>query len=499
MVVLNEMYVGANAECCPGGGFWNGASCQSGCTVDNCDDDPDACVPQPSDPFFTCVCPTGYMGTGVGPMGCTDIDECAPGPCGVGTCTEINPPGTDINGYSCTCPTGYEAPTSGGTCANIDECQSMPPRSPPYDGFVACSPGMCVESAPGSFWTCSCPATHEVLIRGDGREICDLNECLDVTISRCDPNATCANTIGAWTCTCNSGYRGTGMFCMDIDECAEGSHLCHANADCDNLDGAYMCTCQSGYEGSGFACTDIDECARGTHGCVVNERCVNQIGMPNTCECVPGTTRLTPMDPCAVNCGDGVVGSGEECDDGETVAGDGCSEACTIEPGYACFEPAGGPSTCTLTCGDGLIDPTEECDDGTANSDILPDACRESCRRAFCGDGILDTGEGCDMGPANDDSAPDTCRTSCDPAYCGDGVIDTDEVCDLGGGAPGASVLGACTTMCSPDAGLDPDDPPTLSGGACSCRASRRGSGGPGSLGILTALALLVRRRRRSR
>ena len=38
-------------------------------------------------------------------------------------------------------------------------------------------------------------------------------------------------------------------------------------------------------------------------------------------------------------CGDGIVIDTEECDDANALSGDGCSEACLIEDGYACPEP----------------------------------------------------------------------------------------------------------------------------------------------------------------
>ena len=50
------------------------------------------------------------------------------------------------------------------------------------------------------------------------------------------------------------------------------------------------------------------------------------------------------------NCGDGVVDTGEECDDGNTAVGRRLLATCQIEA------PA--------TCGDGIVDPGEQCDDG---------------------------------------------------------------------------------------------------------------------------------------
>ena len=48
------------------------------------------------------------------------------------------------------------------------------------------------------------------------------------------------------------------------------------------------------------------------------------------------------IDTCAAaSCGDGTLGGSEECDDGNTMALDGCDSTCQIEPGYACmhYEP----------------------------------------------------------------------------------------------------------------------------------------------------------------
>lgn len=79
-----------------------------------------------------------------------------------------------------------------------------------------------------------------------------------------------------------------------------------------------------------------------------------------------------------VLCGNGVLDTDEECDDGNTVNGDGCTAQCKMEP----------------FCGDGILNTGEECDDGNA---VNGDGCTTQCRiEPLCGNGILNTGEECD-------------------------------------------------------------------------------------------------------
>ncbi len=478
-------------------GTWTDGSlrCVDGCdpSIEDCVSIA-TCVPISTSPNFRCDCPDpgGYTGNGRAGEGCNNIDECAGGdPCGIGAsrasaCTDLTP---HIDGarYSCTCSAGFTF--DGTTCVDIDECAVDSTR---------CGPGICGDSvppAPPATWTCSCNAGYRTT--GGPTPVCvDIDECADPTLNTCSTHATCTNLPGTFDCTCIAGYEGDGFNCIDIDECATMTDECDPNATCANNEGSYSCTCNAYWQGPGITCTDIDECAAGTSGCGLHERCVNQVGAPALCPCEPGYSRTGSSATCAVACGDGQRGPGEECDDGNTADDDGCNAACAVEDGWVCLEDGAGLSTCSASCGDGLIDPGEECDDAAANDDTAPDACRTDCRFAHCGDAVVDTGEACDDGDANSDTASNACRTTCDSAYCGDGVVDQGEMCDPGGGVPGASVVGTCTTLCFPDAGIDPSDPPSLNGGA-GCSAAPSGSA-PTPMALLGLVALfLVRRRRR--
>ena len=92
----------------------------------------------------------------------------------------------------------------------------------------------------------------------------------------------------------------------------------------------------------------------------------------------------------------------------------------------ACDSPDGTGSN--GRCGDGLRASGEECDDGNAIDD---DECTNACTTATCGDGIArtDLGEGVIGSEACDDGNDfdgDSCLTNCSLAVCGDGILRTD-------------------------------------------------------------------------
>jgi cysteine-rich repeat protein len=136
-------------------------------------------------------------------------------------------------------------------------------------------------------------------------------------------------------------------------------------------------------------------------------------------------------------CGNGLREAGEQCDDGNQINRDGCSELCKGE-----LEPLLRSGS---TCGNGLKEIDEECDKGTENSDSEKNGCRKDCTNARCGDFVLDNGEECDNGPANDDDRENACRTNCRLSACGDNTIDSGEECDDGNIENGDG----CSSTCS--------------------------------------------------
>lgn len=80
----------------------------------------------------------------------------------------------------------------------------------------------------------------------------DIDECRTGS-ANCDTNAECLDTPGSYQCTCNGGYTGDGVTCIDVDECL--SNPCDKNATCNNTDGDFFCQCDSGFIGDGMSCT----------------------------------------------------------------------------------------------------------------------------------------------------------------------------------------------------------------------------------------------------
>lgn len=231
-----------------------------------------------------------------------------------------------------------------------------------------------------------------------------------------------------------------------------------------------------------------------------------------------GNVIIPPVN--LAECGNSTLNGTEQCDDGNTTPGDGCSAGCQIEADYLCPTP-GSPCISNATCGNGSLSSAEACDDGNT---VDGDGCNATCSAVepgwqcrvpgkkcvpLCGDGVLTGSENCDdSNNVSGDGCSSTCLTEpgwscatgvCIQSVCGNGTPEAGESCDAGpnnglfyGDGSGCSktctqeptcrdaagVTTACTTRCG-DANVDPgeecDDGNGVDGDGCSAACTLEG------------------------
>jgi cysteine-rich repeat protein len=217
--------------------------------------------------------------------------------------------------------------------------------------------------------------------------------------------------------TCSTAGCGDG-FVSPGEQCDDGNMT-----DGDGCDGDCTWTCASAAD-----CADANVC-NGAETCAspgtLASRC--NAGTPPTNGTACGTGLICVTGSCvSARCGDGIVSTGEQCDDGNTTNGDGCNNDCRFtcandaacSDGNACngAETCASPGTTASRCTAGTAPPT-----GTAcDRDMMPatrDICRAgTCVASRCGDGFTDAGatppEQCDDGnTAAGDGCSPTCQT----------------------------------------------------------------------------------------
>jgi len=141
--------------------------------------------------------------------------------------------------------------------------------------------------------------------------------------------------------------------------------------------------------------------------------------------------------PCGMSqpaCGNGIQTFDEECDDGNVASGDGCSASCQVEPGWRCVVPG---RLCVPICGDGRMVGWETCDDGNT---VSGDGCAYNCLVEPCSD--------CSTGLCIHRSCGDGGQDAQEAGYrCGDGILSPGEECD-DGDQNSDEQYGGCTTQC---------------------------------------------------
>lgn len=419
-VACGDGVIGGAEQCDDGNGI-PGDGCSGVCQIE-----PGYTCPTPGQPCIYTVTQTCGDGKIQGNEECDDGNKGDGDGCSTGC--QVEP------GYSCATPgapcTPTEVPVCGdGKVNNGEQCDDG--DTAPGDG---CD-GVCkLETG----WTCPTPGVDctKLLYCGDG-VISNAEQCDD---GNAVPSDGCSGV-----CTVEPGYAcpSPGVKCSNIwvcgnaqidpgESCDDGNTGAGdgCSADCSMVEAGYTCPSVGG---AGGPCTKAptDMCGDGKLATV--EQCDDGNtgggdGCSATCTVEAGYTCPTAGVLCKkiAFCGDGVVNLdlSEQCDDGDTTSGDGCSATCTLEPNYVCPTP-GTDCVSTVKCGDGKVGGSETCDDGNA---ISADGCSSTCQ--------VEAGWQCP-----------TAKAKCIAKKCGDGIVAGNEQCDDGNTAPATDGCSATCTL----------------------------------------------------
>jgi cysteine-rich repeat protein len=200
----------------------------------------------------------------------------------------------------------------------------------------------------------------------DGQFSCDPNE-----INTCPEGFACLRKGTDENFYC---FKSAGEIC--------GNNVKDTNEQCDGMDFGGENPCASGY-------------AICTTNCRVN------------CS-VCGNGLLEQVVDATGN-----IVDGEECDDGSTISGDGCSPNCVMERLYCIPSDYDkyGSEICAAWCGDGIKNGSEICD----GDDVTGSSCQNN---------------GFYSGELSCDASCNGYDTSDCTEFCGDGIINGQEICD---------------------------------------------------------------------
>jgi cysteine-rich repeat protein len=186
-------------------------------------------------------------------------------------------------------------------------------------------------------WGAVTGATQYHVYRGERLSLsCLLNPAHD----SCDDGTVLLTSTGATV----TEVPATGSFFWFLITAADGGgEGSYGNATARPRDSQHNGICAPSCSPAGAGCGVSGDCCSAS--CVLGT-CQTACCVGNGAACLLGTdccNGVCNLGFCQAGCGDGVVAAGEQCDDGNSLSGDGCSTACTGEIGFYCV---GSPSSC---------------------------------------------------------------------------------------------------------------------------------------------------------
>jgi len=308
-------------------------------------DDANACTADACDPKEGCK-------YGLNSSPCDDGNLCTSGDhCELGAC---------IGGGTVSCNDGNACTDD--SCSPKAGCQFVP-------NILACNDGnACTLGDYCSAGKC----TAETSLGCDDGNACTEDSCGPAVGCVHKANMALCNDGNACTLvdTCDQGkcIGADPMACNDGNHCTEDS--------CDPVSGCAFAPFVGACE-DGNACTEGDKCEGGKCApgtalpCSDGNLCTDDSCDPDSgCAFVPNTVPCSDSDPCTVTdvCGGGqCVGTGTlPCDDGKKCTSDAC------QPGIGCAYTPIVPC-----CGNGVPEAGEQCDDGNS---VGGDGCENDCK-----------------------------------------------------------------------------------------------------------------------
>ncbi len=326
------------ADCgsCCGDGSCNFAETCTSCPED-CGDccGNDVCQGLLGESCETCPADCGECVAGCGDGQCSGLENCATCPsdcgacCGDGECSV--PYGEDCS----VCPADCGDCCGNGKCEKQlgEDCAQCPQDCGACCGNDACEPQSgetCATCEVDCGDCCGNGACEPGL--GEDCGVCpvDCGDCADCGDGTCVKGETCASCpVDCGQCcgngNCQFGFGETCATCPgDCGECC-GDDTCDKSlgetcdscpADCGQCCGDAWCQAQYG--------EDCQSCPLDCGACCGDGQCT--AGHGEDCESCEVDCGLCPPV-----CGDGIAEQDEQCDDGNLVNDDGCSNTCTFE------------------------------------------------------------------------------------------------------------------------------------------------------------------------